>query len=150
MSVGDRLRAERLRLRITQPAFGALAGVSKGAIIKWEKGASSPNADALIGFHGAGADVLYILTGQRAPSVLNTQSGSDQAVHRSPDAFGDDRSDGAEKPIWVDHLKLAVSYRASAEEHSIHENHEAAVAFMELESRYLWKAIKMLKPTVQS
>ena len=65
MSVGARLREERLRLGLSQPAFAALAGASKGAQAKWEKDDASPNAVALIAFAEAGADVLYVLTGKR-------------------------------------------------------------------------------------
>lgn len=65
MSVGLRLREERARLGLSQPAFAALAGASKGAQQNWEKDAASPNASALIAFAEAGADVLYILTGRR-------------------------------------------------------------------------------------
>jgi transcriptional regulator with XRE-family HTH domain len=66
VSVGGRLREERLRLGLSQPTFAALAGATKGAQAKWEKNAASPNALALIAFAEAGADVLYILTGRRA------------------------------------------------------------------------------------
>lgn len=65
MSVGDRLREERLRLGLSQPAFAALAGASKSGQAKWERDGASPNAAALIAFAEAGADVLYILTGRR-------------------------------------------------------------------------------------
>lgn len=65
LSVGQRLRDERARLGMSQPAFAALAGASKGAQQNWEKDAASPNAAALIAWAEAGADVLYILTGRR-------------------------------------------------------------------------------------
>lgn len=68
MSVGSRLREERLRLGMSQPAFAALAGVTKGAVVKWEKDTASPNALALNAFASAGADAVYILTGRRSPS----------------------------------------------------------------------------------
>lgn len=67
MSVGERLKEERNRLGMSQSAFAALAGATKGAQLKWEKDEASPNALALIAFAEAGADVLYILTGRHAP-----------------------------------------------------------------------------------
>lgn len=67
MSAGQRLREERLRLGYSQPAFAGLAGVTKGAVVKWEKGTASPNAIALMAFAEVGADALYILTGKREP-----------------------------------------------------------------------------------
>lgn len=63
-TIGGRLRAERQRLRMTQPAFAALAGASKGAQLKWEKGQAWPNATALAAFAVAGADICYIVTGK--------------------------------------------------------------------------------------
>lgn len=68
MSVGARIREERLRLGLSQPAFAGLAGSTKSALVKWEKDDASPNAKALTVWANAGADVLYILTGRRADS----------------------------------------------------------------------------------
>ena len=71
MSVGSRLREERLRMGLSQPAFASIAGVTKGALVKWEKDDASPNAAALIAFAGQGADAVYILTGRRLPGVTD-------------------------------------------------------------------------------
>lgn len=65
MTVGARLKEERLRLGHSQTEFALLASVKKGTQISWEKDASSPSAAALVAFAQAGADVLYILTGKR-------------------------------------------------------------------------------------
>lgn len=65
----DRLKEERLRLGLTQPAFGEVVGAGKRTIIDWEKGASSPSATQLASMTGAGADALYILTGERIEVV---------------------------------------------------------------------------------
>lgn len=57
----------------SQAEFAALAGASKGAQLKWEKGESSPTASILTAWADAGADVLYILTGRRTvdrPSAI--------------------------------------------------------------------------------
>ena len=64
--IGDRLRQERERLGLTQPAFADAAGGKKRTLIDWEKGVSSPTAVQLAALAGIGVDVLYILTGQRA------------------------------------------------------------------------------------
>lgn len=66
MSIGARLKEERLRLGLSQTDFAGLAGSSKGAQLKWEKDDASPNALALNEFAKAGADVNYILTGVRS------------------------------------------------------------------------------------
>ena len=64
MTVGLRLKEERLRLGLSQTDFAALAGVKKGTQISWEKDSSSPTAQALVAFVEAGADILYVLTGR--------------------------------------------------------------------------------------
>lgn len=61
---GARLRSERERLGLSQSAFAALGSSSKGSQILYEKGAP-PTADYLAVVAAAGADVLYILTGER-------------------------------------------------------------------------------------
>jgi transcriptional regulator with XRE-family HTH domain len=63
---GERLRQERRRLGFTQTRFAAVAGASKNSQINWEKDVSSPTASALAAWGDAGADVQYILTGQRS------------------------------------------------------------------------------------
>ena len=64
--IGNRLREELERLGLTQPVFAELAGAKKRTLIDWEKDVSSPTAVQLAQLAAAGADVLYILTGQRA------------------------------------------------------------------------------------
>lgn len=64
--IGNRLREERERLGLTQPVFAELAGAKKRTLIDWEKDVSSPTAVQLAQLSAAGADVLYILTGQRS------------------------------------------------------------------------------------
>ena len=66
MPIGKRLREERERLGFSQEAFGALGGVQKRAQINYEKGERHPDSAYLAAIAAAGADVLYILTGQRA------------------------------------------------------------------------------------
>ena len=65
-TIGSRLREERERLGLSQPALGEIAGAAKRTVIDWEKGKSSPNGTQLAALTAAGLDVLYILTGQRA------------------------------------------------------------------------------------
>lgn len=63
---GDRLKEERERLGLSQTALGDVGGVKKLAQINYEKGERMPDAAYLAAIAAAGADVLYILTGQRA------------------------------------------------------------------------------------
>lgn len=62
---GERLREERELLDKNQTEFGALGGVLKGAQINYEQDKRQPDAAYLASIAAAGADVLYILTGQR-------------------------------------------------------------------------------------
>ncbi len=63
----DRLREERKRLGLNQVDFAEIGGVKKGAQINYERGERSPDADYLSGVAAAGVDVLYVITGVRAP-----------------------------------------------------------------------------------
>lgn len=63
MNLGERIKQERERLDYSQTAFAALAGASKHSQINWEKGISTPNADVLIAWKAAGADIRYITEG---------------------------------------------------------------------------------------
>lgn len=66
---GERLRAERKLLGLSQEALGAVAGVTKQAVINYEKDERSPDGRFLAAIATAGADVLYILTGRRSQAV---------------------------------------------------------------------------------
>ena len=70
-NIGARLRDERERLGKNQDAFAALAGVGKRALIHYEKSERSPDANFLAAIAAAGADVLYILTGQRTEGTAS-------------------------------------------------------------------------------
>lgn len=65
MGMSDRFKEERTRLGLSQAALAEKIGATKRSVINWEGGAASPSTDAVAEFAKAGADVLYILTGQR-------------------------------------------------------------------------------------
>lgn len=70
INIFERLREERERLGKTQEEFAVIAGVTRRPYAEWEKGTGpSPSANNLAALAAAGADVLYILTGQRAVAV---------------------------------------------------------------------------------
>lgn len=64
MSLENRIKEERERLRYSQTDFAAIGGASKGSQIAWEKGGVFPNASVLSAWATVGVDVLYILTGR--------------------------------------------------------------------------------------
>ena len=74
MPIGDRLRAEREALGLSQPKFAALAGTTKQTLFSWESGKTAPDGFQLSALAAAGADVLYILTGQRSQPVPESVS----------------------------------------------------------------------------
>ncbi len=74
MPIGKRLREERERLGMSQPAFAAVVGTTKQTLFSWESGKTAPDGFQLAAFATAGADVLYILTGQRSQPVPATAS----------------------------------------------------------------------------
>jgi len=69
--IGERLREERTRLGLSQTALGAIGGVLKQAQIKYEKGERMPDAAYLEAAAKMGADVQYIITGQRSTAALS-------------------------------------------------------------------------------
>ena len=69
MPIGKRLREERERLGLSQPAFAAVAGTTKQTLFSWETGKTAPDGFQLAALATTGADVLYILTGQRTGGV---------------------------------------------------------------------------------
>lgn len=71
--IGGRIQRERLRLCLTQTEFGACGGVALRAQQHYEKGRRAPDAAYLVGISGAGADVLYVLTGVRLPEMWRDQ-----------------------------------------------------------------------------
>ena len=65
-NIGVRLREERERLELTQDQFAEFGGVGKRALVYYEKNERNPDAAFLAAVARVGADVLYILTGQRS------------------------------------------------------------------------------------
>ena len=75
--IGQRLRQERNRLKLSQSALGSIGGVETNAQGNYESGARSPKADYLLRVATAGVDINYVLTGLR---VLATDLEPDTAL----------------------------------------------------------------------
>lgn len=73
IQIGERLKAERKRLGLSQQKVADAIGVRREMWAKYE-GGSEPGAEVLARAQEAGVDVLYVLTGQRAPLPGMTQS----------------------------------------------------------------------------
>ena len=79
-SLGERLKAERERLRYTQPEFAEMAGASKRTQIGWEQGRSVPDANALAAWLEEGVDIGFLLTGERSNSATSHQLPADEQL----------------------------------------------------------------------
>ncbi|MGP8432973.1 helix-turn-helix domain-containing protein [Paraburkholderia fungorum] len=64
-----RLTEERLRLGLNKSQMASIGGVANSAYLRYENGERAPDGDFLTAIAAAGADVLYILTGQRSQLV---------------------------------------------------------------------------------
>lgn len=69
-TIGEALKAERLRLGMNQDEFGAAGGVKKRTQISYEQDERSPDAVYLRAISAIGADVQFILTGDQATAAL--------------------------------------------------------------------------------
>lgn len=72
VSFCERLRAERTRLGLNQTDFAALADVTKKTQMLYEAGERVPDADYMAAITKAGADMYYIITGQKI--IVPTQA----------------------------------------------------------------------------
>ncbi len=66
MSIGERLKSERLRLGLSQARVGSIGGVEVNAQGRYENGIRYPRADYLAAISGLGIDVLFVITGRRS------------------------------------------------------------------------------------
>ena len=72
MGIGERLKEVREALGYTQEQLGEVAGVRKQSQHLYEKGERIPDAAYLTAVAAVGADVMYILTGERLDGVAKT------------------------------------------------------------------------------
>lgn len=80
VSLGERLKEERLRLGLSQTALGEVGGVTKKTQGLYEGNGRAPDSDYLVAIASAGADVLYILTGQRGIAPAPTLAPDEAAL----------------------------------------------------------------------
>lgn len=64
-TMGGRLREERKRLGLLQPAFAELGGVKRVSQHLYEQNERVPDANYLLRMHTHGVDVVYVLLGRR-------------------------------------------------------------------------------------
>ncbi len=91
MSLGERLKQERERLGMSQPKFAAIAATTKQTLFSWESGRTAPDGFQLAAIATAGADIRYIVTGERdgpAPEVLSVDERELLALYRAASLTG--------------------------------------------------------------
>lgn len=84
--IGPRLKRERLRLKLSQSAMGAIGGVETNAQGNYENGIRSPRADYLSRISAAGVDVTYVVTGyspDRASTVGPSEPDNPEPLTRA-------------------------------------------------------------------
>lgn len=80
LKVGERIKEERVRLGLNQGDFAVMAKVSKTTQFNYEKSERSPDAEYLAAVAARGLDVLYVVTGERKPSVADSLTVEEAAV----------------------------------------------------------------------
>lgn len=101
MNFGERLKEERVRLGCSQEAMGAIGGVRKLAQHNYEKGERAPDSTYLAAIAAAGADVLYILTGERTANAAQGLRADEQLLLEVYDALSIDGDENISFPPEV-------------------------------------------------
>jgi len=82
VTIGKRLKEERKRLAFTQQALAAIGQTTRKSQIDYENDATQPKAGYLAVLAKLGADVLYIITGQRGPSLTALSKDEEELLTR--------------------------------------------------------------------
>lgn len=69
MAIGDRLREERDRLRLSQADFAEKAGIHRNTQVRYEAGKREPDSGYLETIRALGVDVDYVLFGLQDPDA---------------------------------------------------------------------------------
>lgn len=80
--IGQRFGEERARLGFSLPELADLCGTSRQSISRFEKGVNPPPGDVLASFARAGADMRYILVGEREGRIDSQLYGICEAALR--------------------------------------------------------------------
>lgn len=100
--IGQRLKQERLRLKLSQSALGAMGGVETNAQGNYENGIRSPRADYLARIAAAGVDVGFVVTGFVLPSL----SDSEEPIPQQPHVF--EAPSGDSLPILIGRMQSSL------------------------------------------
>lgn len=73
-SVGARIREERCQLGYSQAELADLVGTARKTQTRYESDANAPDTNYLIAIGNLGADIVYILTGERHSGLPSPQA----------------------------------------------------------------------------
>lgn len=79
-SIGSRLKEERQRLGLSQPALANMGGVSKNTQVGYEKDTSHPDAAYLAAVANKGVDFVYVVTGKHLEELNRDVSSEEMQV----------------------------------------------------------------------
>ena len=68
-TVGSRLAQERVRLGLNQGELASALGISKVTASLYESNKHMPGGEVLLSLHRLGADIVFILSGSKAPET---------------------------------------------------------------------------------
>ena len=83
MSFSTRLKEERKRLKLTQKQLAAIAGITEQAQVSYEKEKQPQFVAYMEQLAALGADVGYIVSGQRGPVPLTPEETALLALYRA-------------------------------------------------------------------
>lgn len=98
MGIGERLKKERVRLGLNQSDFAAIGGAHRKSQGNYELGERYPDAAYLAAIAAAGADIRYIVTGERdgpPPEALSANERELLALYRVASLTGKAAAIGA-------------------------------------------------------
>jgi transcriptional regulator with XRE-family HTH domain len=72
MSIGNRIKEERERMKLSQTSFADLVGVHRKSQANYETDQRNPNTAYMKAMATAGIDVGYIITGERFENIAST------------------------------------------------------------------------------
>lgn len=88
MRIAERLKEERVRLGLSQSEFAEIAGAHRKSQGNYESGERAPDAAYLEAIAAAGADVQYIVTGERSDMALTPDERELLALYRAAPLAG--------------------------------------------------------------
>lgn len=87
-TIGDRIRAERKRLGLSQAAFAIQVGIHRRTQVNYESGERKPDTDYLAALAAAGGDVGYVLTGESERDNIQAYKLALDAIRADLELYG--------------------------------------------------------------